>query len=250
MSEKAIEAALAAWHKVVERHDYNERNGMLDALTAALPHLRVGREEIARDAQEAASLIANWLSDYAWTPRRSHVESARNDLQKIADAILSFPAVQERRMNIECVYGNCRDPSDCRGRCAGAVHEDTKRVFAEKAVPEGWQLVPKEPSDDAAQFLSRLNHGFSVGERIANGRAEYRALLQILPSAPPAPAPEGERLARKFLSWWDSLPGSNSYSPSQIERWLKDPIIKELVDEQRALLAAHAAPPIVAEAKR
>jgi DNA (cytosine-5)-methyltransferase 1 len=42
--------------------------------------------------------------------------------------------------------------------------------------------------------------------------------------------------AQKFIAWWDSLPGDQNYSPEQVERWLHDPIIKELVDEQRGII--------------
>lgn len=54
------------------------------------------------------------------------------------------------------------------------------------------------------------------------------------------PGREEIALARKFIAWWDTLPGGNNYSPQQVERWLNDPIIKELVSEQRATLSLPA----------
>jgi hypothetical protein len=41
-------------------------------------------------------------------------------------------------------------------------------------------IMPLKPSDDVAQFLSRLGCGFSVGERIDDGRKEYTRLRAMM----------------------------------------------------------------------
>lgn len=44
--------------------------------------------------------------------------------------------------------------------------------------------------------------------------------------------------ATKFLAWWDALPAGAAYPLTVVERWLHDPVLKELITELRSLTAA------------
>jgi hypothetical protein len=118
--EKAIEAAAKivfaegvehGWWKEPKTYEALDPIGkeefdavISQAIEAVLPLMGVPRlEDVARDAQDAAHRIANWLSDYGWTPRRSHIEAARNDLQKIAD-VLALPHTGQRGDAFELGY--------------------------------------------------------------------------------------------------------------------------------------------------
>src|ERR1700749_3463280 len=63
-------------------------------------------------------------------------------------------------------------PAGCRSNRRAAI---ALSLFMAKSV-----ILPAKPSDDVAQFMSRLSSGFSVGERIENGRKEYAELRKML----------------------------------------------------------------------
>jgi uncharacterized protein with PIN domain len=132
------------------------------------------------------------------------------------------------------------------------LHPDSKRLVQSFAEELGRKLRAAEEKygyrdgwltqEWQAECLQHMHEHIAKGD--PRDVAVYCAFMWARgwPTAalPQRAGREEVALARKFIAWWDALPGGNNYSPQQVERWLKDPIIKELVDEQRAILSLPA----------
>ncbi len=84
----------------------------------------------------------------------------------------------------------------------------------ERAVPDGWQLMPKEPNPNMLGAWYRYKSGFRFpDEEPAVDTSDYGAYRAMLAAAPPPPAAVQEPEAAKALEWVPWCDGYQAHTP-------------------------------------
>lgn len=117
---------------------------------------------------------------------------------------------------------------------------------AAQAVPQGWKLVPVEPTDEMVRSTHHLDLSYMTTQWAVDRAAVYRAMLAAAPAAPQPAAQQGElqatisrfeRQAHRMGELWERCQGKGWPEKESAEfHRLRD----ELVPASRAALTAQA----------
>ena len=89
-------------------------------------------------------------------------------------------------------------------------------VAPQVAVPEGWKLVPEEPTETMKQAGSQINYEGVSWRAAENSACEiYCAMLAAAPTAPQVSAPEGWRISRIALDQLEII------TPAGEKHWIE-----------------------------
>lgn len=167
----------------------------------------------------------------AWQAGRAALAAAPQVPDALATAIGELSAA----MGSPAVYGKAGDLFTPTVRLA--VHRLRETAAAPvQAVPDGWKLVPVEPTTEMLDAARKACEGRMYPQDFVHGpraqkRDQFAAMLAAAPAAPQAPAvPQWQEPARRLVQWQHCMSYNDSYFGEPAG------YLKQCVNELRHLL--------------